>query len=240
MPKIKGEFKQFRFTTPDGAEYVMGDKGAHLELTRERVEQSIRDQAQWAESSPHLTVDAHMGAVTRARRVAIDWLEGLKQVELELHRRHTKAERKDLTRMFSHYSKLLAEALATMGEYEQALVVLPKHETALRKEYQALLKAVWRDDAERCGEKCAKAVELNPSLKTQERIHGFIFSKKHGRIMPAATCSHCGAMNVRPLEGQSLARHTARKQADEIIKGKTPEQAIAALRIANLTADQVL
>jgi hypothetical protein len=238
MPK--GEFKQFKFKARDGSEYVIGDKGRHLDLTPERVEASIREQARLAESSPYISVSPQMAQVLHARRVAVDWLEGLKQTELELHQRHTKAERKDLQRLFNHYSKLLAEALATMGEFEQALTVLPKNEVALRKEFQAMHRAVWLDDDARCGEKCAKAIEMNPNLVTAERVHKYVFSKKHGKILPAIACGHCGAFNVRPPDGQLLARMTARQRADDLIKDKSPNDAVATLRANKLTAEHVL
>ncbi len=239
MPK-REKPKQFKFKAKDGSEYVIGDGGKSLELTSEKLAESIKNQAVWAESSPHLQLDVHMAAIAQARRVAPDWLEGLRQVDIELHQPHTKAERKDLRRLFDHYSKLLAEALATMGEFEDALSVLPKSEVALRKEYTAILEAVWKDDGARCGEKCEQAVAANPNLVTHERVHSFVFSKKHGKVMPAIKCAHCGMINVRPMDGTLLARHQARKQADEIIKGKSPADAVSALRDARLTAQHVL
>jgi len=238
MPKREPP-KQFKFKTATGAEYVIGDLGKSSALTREKLEESVRNQAAWSESSPHVQVDAHMSAVLRARREAPDWLEGLKQVELELHQRHSKEERKNLKRLFNHYSKLLAETLATMGEYEDALLVLPKHETALRREWKALLEAVWKDDEHICGNKCEVAFNSDPNLMTRERIHAFVWSKKHGKVMPAVRAA-CGDLNVRPLTGDLLRRHTARKEADEIIKGRTPKEAVAALRDAGLTAEKVL
>jgi hypothetical protein len=232
--------KTFKFKAVDGSEFQIGDAGRHLELTPEKVEESIREQARLAESSPHIQLDVHLAQVAQARRVAVDWLEGLKAVELELHQQHTKEERKELRRMFDHYAKLLAEALATMGEFEQALTVLPKSETALKKEYKALHQAVWRDDDARCGAKCERAIEANPNLVTTERIHRSVWSKKHGRIMSVLVCSNCGAMNARPLDGQTLRRHQARLQADEIVRGKSPEDAVAALKSVGLTAQRVL
>ena len=150
MPKSEKP-QTFKFKTASGAPYQIGDAGRHAELTPEKLAESIRNQSKWATQSPYVGVDAQMSAVFRARREAVDWLEGLRQVELELHQRHTKDERKELKGLFNHYSKLLAEALATMGEFEQALSVLPKHEVALRREWKALHEAVWRDDSKRCG-----------------------------------------------------------------------------------------
>jgi len=238
MPKREPP-KQFKFKSRDGSEYTIGDLGKSTALTREKLEESIRNQAAWSESSPHVQVDAHMSAVLRARREASDWLEGLKQIELELHQRHSKDERKRLRQLFNHYSKLLAETLATMGEYEDALSVLPKHETGLRREWKALLEAVWKDDEHICGGACEEAFNSDPNLMTRERIHAFVFSKKHGKVMPAVKAA-CGDLNVRPLTGDLLKRHTARKQADEIIQGRTPKEAVAALQEAGLTAEKVL
>lgn len=238
MPKHEAP-KQFKFKSRDGSEYVIGDLGKSTALTREKIEQSVRDQALWAESSPHIQVDAQMSAVLRARREAPDWLEGLKQVELELHGHHSKQKRKELRGLFNHYSKLLSESLATMGEFEDALAMLPKHETVLRREWKSLLEAVWKDDEHICGNKCEVAFNADANLQTRERIHAFVWSKKHGKVMPVVRAA-CGDLNVRPLSGALLRRHTARKQADIIIQGRSPKEAVAALRDAGLTAEKVL
>lgn len=234
------EHKIFKFKTREGTPYQIGDGGAHLRLTDAKIAESLQEQAARALVSPHVSVSPQMVAVYQARRDAVTWLEGLRQVEQELHARHTKAERKTLVQRLNHFAKMLAEALATCGSYEEALMVLPRAEVRLKKEYEAIRRAIEKPDHLRCGKDCAAAFQQNPSLVTRERIHAFVYSKRHGKVMPAVKCGACGDLNVRALDGALARRHAARKQADKLIAGMEPDRARQTLIDAGLTAERIL
>lgn len=234
------DHKTFHFKTRQNEEYQIGDHGNHLKLTTERLAESAKNQAEW-NNSPHITVSPQMAHVQRARREAIEWLQAGRAVELELHRPNTtKAERKNLNVRFNHLMTLLAEALATCGNYAEALMVLPKHRVDLRREMEAVYKAIERPDDERCDEECEKAFTANPTVVTRERVHKYVFSVRHGAIIPVIACTSCGALNARPADGALAKQMEARARAVELTKGESPKEAKRILTEARLTSEHVL
>lgn len=235
----KNEHRVFKFKRADGTEYVIGDGGKSLELTPEKLNEAIRNQAAWEPSSPHLPVSPQTAHIQKAAREAMDWLEAARAVELELHQPHSKQETKDLKPRYNHLLKLLAEALATCGNYEEALAVLPRHEVELRREFQAINKAIWRDDSLRCSAACAKAFDADPTIRNRERVVRYIASRKHGGIIPLIACTSCGALNARPADGELAKQMAARSRAQQLTKGKSPAEARRALVDAKLTSENI-
>ena len=238
----RDEHRVFSFEDRAGETYQIGDGGAHLNLTPEILQQALLEQQSREAASPHVLLSPSMAHVEKARREAVDWLEAARAVEAELHNDHTKAERKELRQRFNHLMKLLAESLATMGNYEEALMVLPQQEVALRKEYKQTLRAINRDDSERCGQKCEDAFQADPTTVTRERVVKNVFSKKHGRLMPMITCNApgCEDFNVRAADGELAKQIEVRARAIDLTKGDSPERAREKLRQAGLTSEKVL
>lgn len=234
----KNEFKTFRFQTREGETYRIGDGGKHIQLTAEKLAESAKNQAEW-NNSPHLTVSPAMAQVYKARREALEWLQAVRVVELELHQPHTKQERKDIKARFNHLMTLLAEALAVCGNYAEALMVLPKHRVDLRREFERVLRAIERPDEDRCGPDCKQKFDADPTKVTTESVEKYVFSVKHGRMMPMIRCTTCGGVNVRMVDGDLAKQIAARSMAVEMTKGKKPEEARRILTEAKLISAQV-
>lgn len=234
--------KVFKFTDRFGNPYQIGDGGDHLTLTPEKLHESLREQAARAESSPHVLLSPAQAHIEQAKRLAIEWLEAGRAVEQELHQEHTKAERKELKQRFNHLMKLLAESLVTLGQYEEAIMVLPRHEIDLKRAWQKEYAAIWRNDDIRCGEACEKAFLADPTTVTRERVVKHVFSKKHGRLMPMVACAApgCEMLNVRAPDGALAKQIEARAKAVNLMKGETPQRAKDKMTQAGLTAERVL
>lgn len=228
----------FHFKGRDGEVFQVGDGGKHLQLTAERLAESAQNQADW-NNSPHLTISPGMAHVHKARREALEWLQAARSVELELHQDHTKQERKEIQSRYNHLLTLLAEALATCGNYGEALMVLPKHRVDLRCEFERIYGAIERPDDERCGEECKRKFDADPTKVTQESVEKYVFSIKHGRLVPVIRCSSCGEVNARLAEGDLAKQIEARSRAVELTKGKRPEDVPRILTEAGLTSKQI-
>lgn len=238
---VKDEHRIFKFTDRSGSEYQIGDGGAHLALSPEKLHESLVEQAARAESSPHVLLSPAQAHIEQAKRLTIDWMEAARAVELELHQKHSKAERKELKARFNHSMKSLAEALVTTGDYENAFMVLPNNESDLRREWKKEYAAIWRDDNVRCGEKCEKAFQADPTTVTRERVVRHVFSRKHGRVMPMIACTSpgCEFLNVRAPDGALAKQIEFRARAVELTKGIPPERVRDVLARAGLTAERV-
>lgn len=232
------EHKTFKFQTRSGETYQIGDSGKHLQLTVEKLQESAKNQAEW-NNSPHLSLSPAMAQVHQARREALEWLQAARPVELELHQNHTKAERKPILGRYNHLLTLLAEALAVCGNYEEALLVLPKHRVDLRREFEKVYRAIERPDDERCGEECKRAFEADPTKLTAESVERYVFSVKHGRLLPMVRCTSCGDLNVRVADGDLAKQIQARSRATELTKGKRAEDVPRILTEAGLTSKQI-
>lgn len=233
----ENEHKVFTFKNRDG-EYQIGDGGAHLRLSPKKLQQANENQDEWA-TSPHLLVSSGMARVQKARREALTWLEGARAIDLELHQPHTKQERKELNGRLHHFLTLLAESLAACGNYDEALLVLPRHRIDLRREYEAAQKAIDRDDNERCGPECEEVFAGTPSVVTRERVVNYVWSRRHGALVPLIACTSCGALNARPADGALADQIAARSRAVGLAHGKRPDEIRRVLTNARLTSDEV-
>jgi hypothetical protein len=97
----------------------------------------------------------------------------------------------------------------------------------LRSEARALRRAVERDDQEVCGcpREAASIPHPNPQAHVQQnpielrRRHslGWVFSKKHGKVVTIWRCRHCGDLNAHDLipEGHlAQVQHRALLEAE--------------------------
>jgi hypothetical protein len=99
----------------------------------------------------------------------------------------------------------------------------------LRSEALALRRAVERDDQEVCG--CAREaasiphpnpqahVQQNPIELRRRHSLGWVFSKKHGKVVTIWRCRHCGDLNANDLipEGHlAQVQHRALLEAEAI------------------------
>lgn len=232
------EHKIFRFKTRDNEEYQIGDGGKHLQLTAEKLAESAQNQAEW-NNSPHVSLSPAMAQVHKARREALEWLQAGRVVELELHQPHTKQERKEIKARFNHLMTLLAEALAVCGNYDEALMVLPRHRVDLRREFERVRGAIDRPDDERCGEGCKRAFDADPTKVTAESVEKYVFDPRTQRMTPMIRCSSCGEVNVRMADGALAKQIEVRARAVELTKGKKPDEAKRILSEAKLTSEQV-
>lgn len=102
--------------------------------------------------------------------------------------------------------ELLAEAYATVGQYDTAAELAEGHKKA---EYQRYRDAL---DAEPCG---------HDDLFVKQ----YIFSLKDNKEMPLLECTECGQWVVMPLTPELQARKSARDQHKGMTRGMTIAQA---------------
>ncbi len=77
----------------------------------------------------------------------------------------------------------LAEAYATLGEYEIAAKISKNKDR--KSEYNAISKAVWLPDDEWC-----------EHIEAKKYIKEYVFSVKEGKEMPLLACAVCRTLNV--------------------------------------------
>ncbi|HWX40444.1 MAG TPA: hypothetical protein VN345_04770 [Blastocatellia bacterium] len=136
------------------------------------------------------------------------------------------------------HRQALARALMDLGEFDEVeAVVAPKGSKPgsralagfgkLRSEASALRRAVERDDQEVCAcpREAASIPHPNPQAHVQQnpielrRRHslGWVFSKKHGKVVTIWRCRHCGDLNAHDLipEGHlAQVQHRALLEAE--------------------------
>jgi hypothetical protein len=109
----------------------------------------------------------------------------------------------------------LADALAAQGHFSDAAEIHPGPEHAAH--YRALAEAIERpDDDPGCN--CQTESRLDETQNRQvpllnEIVSEFVFSPKHGKLMPVVKCTKCGDLNVKPAP-ERLARRLQRVQEE--------------------------
>lgn len=215
------DVQQATFQHPDGTKFSIGDKGAHLQLTEERLEEARENQKRWEgqSTSPYLGVSPQMASYLRAVRELPNLLA-----------QHEKNPTAIL-------SQRIAESYATQGMLEDALVFAAP---AYRAQYRLLAHAIERLDDEDCGPECDTKFEANPALLTKDTLAGWQFSPKHGKLMPVIRCAVCGSLNVKPLPEKLASQMDTRVKARELTQNSlTHSSAKDTLRQAGLTPDKV-
>lgn len=231
----------FRHKLPTGKEYQIGDGGKHFEITPEKLKEAVDNQATWADQSqsPYLGVTPEMASVYRAARAAKDWHEALQQTNIVLASTRNREKKKEVKSARDRYATMLAEALATLGHFDEALSILPKGEKDRRRDYQALKKALERPDTDTCGVKCDKAFEQNTGLVTKENHHAWQWDPRVKRLRSVIRCAQCGMMNVKDIPAEIQAHRELRAKARQLSEGRDPHDACEALKQAGLTSEKV-
>lgn len=117
----------FQHKLPTGETYTVGDGGRHFEISPEQLKESIENQATWAarSQSPFLGVSPEIAGIYRAARSAKDHFEALERTNVALAASRDPAQQKEIETIRDRYATMLAEALATLGRFDEALSVLP-------------------------------------------------------------------------------------------------------------------
>lgn len=145
-------------------------------------------------------------AVRRAAEAQLQHLVGLENPD-PLHLKTAEAQ--------------LADALAEQGHYSDAAELHPSAEHAER--YRAIAAAIDRPDDEQ-GCQCELQNVLDPQtnrpiLLQNEIVSEYIFSPKHGRLMPVVQCVKCGDMNVKPAPAHLTQRLQGVREQHRQAKG---------------------
>lgn len=218
-----------------GGTYQIGDKGAHFELTPEKLAEAVKQQAELAETvqSPFLNVSPQMSIVNRARRELPDWYESLQQVEIALSIAKRK-QKKELHVRRNHFLGLIAESLAILGDFQMAIAVSPKGYKIQRKEWKVLAAALADTDG------CDCSIENHVFLATKERVHKEVFDPATGKMRVLVACNVCNKVSAKAPSPELVKHRDARAQAAGLARGKTHAQAHRELRDHGLTAEKVL
>jgi len=131
------------------------------------------------------------------------------------------------------HREALVRALMDLGEFDEAgQHAAPKGRALpgcriIRREIQEVRRAVERDDSEICG--CAREVATIPHPNPHHHVQahlvqlrrryslGWVFSKKHNKVVTIWRCRHCGDLNAHDLipEGHiSQIQHRALLEAE--------------------------
>ncbi len=121
----------------------------------------------------------------------------------------------------------LAENLSIVGRYDLAAEIAP--DPAQQKEYAAVVQALVLDDSYQC--QCAPG---------KQYVKQWIWSPKHGKVMPLIACAGCGTMNVSSLPMDLVKQQQASAKARELAEGLEPAEAAKVLRANNLTTEKVI
>ena len=231
----------FRHKLVTGEEYQIGDHGKHFEISPEKLKESIENQAAWAaqSQSPYLGVSPEMATVYRAARAAKDWYDALERTNVALASTHNREQQKEIKATRDRYATMLAEALATLGHFDEALSVLPMGDKQRRKDYRAIKKALERPDADTCSVKCQKTFDANPTLVTKDNHHAWQWDPRVGRLRSVVRCSQCGFLNVKDIPAEIQVHREARAKARQLSEGRDPHDANEALVQAGLTSERV-
>jgi len=113
-----------------------------------------------------------------------------------------------------------AEALASVGKFGEALSAVCCSEK--QAFYEAVIKAIDIDDAERCECNAEKVGDryINPRYVEAE-----VWSVKHGKQMPVIRCNKCGHRNVQPLPKSIADERAMRAKVRAYTTGKSHEEA---------------
>jgi hypothetical protein len=231
----------FRHKLPTGEAYTIGDGGKHFEISSEKLKESVENQAAWAaqSQSPYLGVSPEMATVYRAARAAKDWYDALERSNIALASSRNREQKKEIKATRDRYATMLAEALATLGHFDEALSVLPMGDKQRRKDYRTLKKALERPDSDTCSTKCQKAFDANPTLVTKDNHHAWQWDPRVNRLRSVIRCSQCGFLNVKDIPTEIVAHREARAKARQLSEGRNPHEAHEALRQAGLTSERV-
>lgn len=210
----------------------------------EVLAQNAENQIAWRErfgaASPFLGQTPQTLIYLRATREVSDWQASRGQIQADLLAAHLRGDAAEVARLderFRHFSTLLGESLAVLGQFELAARVHPNPREQAR--YLRLKRAVERDDDERCGIECERKFQASPHIITRERVEADVFSINHGRFMPAISCTSCGELNVRAPDAPLARARAARRRAQEVAGHLPKQHAPGVLQSAGLVPDKV-
>jgi hypothetical protein len=234
-----------------GKEKTPEERQASLpEVLRNRSdEQQAEDaanQLEWGKkvASPFVQGSPAEVAHARAVRLEADWRNSIASIKLALSAEMPVAgsmRSLELRAAHANAASQLAEALAAQGKFQEA-ASWEFTNPVLRDEYLTLHDAIWRPDAERCGDLCARAFALDKTRLTQEDVVREVFSPKHNAVVAVVRCNMCGELNARPLGDQDrgiIERRAARQKALALTKGMDPARASETLQMAGLDPEKL-
>ena len=193
-------------------------------VTQDEIDAVRRNVSELANSMGRAMMSAeekwHADAIARARahRANLDLFIALKdrrsatQLAARLHRQALARALMDLGE-FDEVEAVVASKGGKPGSGQQAGYKPVGRALAgfgkLRREAWALRRAIERDDQEVCGcpREAASIPHPNPHAHVQQnpielrRRHslGWVFSKKHGKVVTIWRCRHCGDLNAHDL-----------------------------------------
>lgn len=177
-----------------------------LTLTPERIEENEANQRLWRENAGASFPGAVLDPRSRAVRILDDSVQVMNLLAEQMHE-ISPEKLLEISAAISRERERYAEALATLGRYDEAAAADPNRRRA--ETYIKIWDAVWRDDKETC--KCPTYRQLGEHKVLSDTHALDVYSLKTGSMQALVKCGICSFMNVRPLT-QELAEQRRNQQ----------------------------